>query len=335
MRQKRRRAIAETLAATGHSEVLNYPFVAAETNAIFGSGLAPVTLANAMQEELNQMRLSLLPGLIESAKRNFSRGLTNLSIFEIGSVFIGSQVSGEIKLPSASARPAPAELAKLEASLPSQPLALAALFVGDRIDAQIGRKSVGASYVDAMQAATLAARAVGATIRFEQASVAYLHPGRAAHIYASFAGSVSKVDSLVGLVGELHPELAIQNDLPRQVAVLEIDLDKLFAAAPAQVSAQSISSYPAATQDLSLVVSQEVPASQLLESVRAAAGELLEAISLVDDYRGSNIPTGMKSITFALRFRATDRTLTQAEASEARDNAVAAAHKAFGATIRA
>ena len=335
LRQKRRRAIAETLAATGHSEVLNYPFVAAETNAIFGSGLAPVTLANAMQEELNQMRLSLLPGLIESAKRNFSRGLTNLSIFEIGSVFIGSQVSGEIKLPSASARPAPAELAKLEASLPSQPLALAALFVGDRIDAQIGRKSVGASHVDAMQAATLAARAVGATIRFEQASVAYLHPGRAAHIYASFAGSVSKVDSLVGLVGELHPELAIQNDLPRQVAVLEIDLDKLFAAAPAQVSAQSISSYPAATQDLSLVVSQEVPASQLLESVRAAAGELLEAISLVDDYRGSNIPTGMKSITFALRFRATDRTLTQAEASEARDNAVAAAHKAFGATIRA
>jgi phenylalanyl-tRNA synthetase beta chain len=335
LRQKRRRAIAETLAATGHSEVLNYPFVAAETNAIFGSGLAPVTLANAMQEELNQMRLSLLPGLIESAKRNLSRGLTNLSIFEIGSVFIGSQVSGEITLPSASARPAPAELAKLEASLPSQPLALAALFVGDRIDAQIGRKSVGASYVDAMQAATLAARAVGATIRFEQASVAYLHPGRAAHIYASFAGSVSKVDSLVGLVGELHPELAIQNDLPRQVAVLEIDLDKLFAAAPAQVSAQSISSYPAATQDLSLVVSQEVPASQLLESVRAAAGELLEAISLVDDYRGSNIPTGMKSITFALRFRATDRTLTQAEASEARDNAVAAAHKAFGATIRA
>ncbi len=339
-RQKRKRAVAETLAATGHSEVLNYPFVSAETNKVFGAGLEPVVLANAMQEELNQMRLSLLPGLVETAKRNLSRGLTDLSIFEIGSVFVSSKVAGEITLPSASARPSAEELAKLEATLPEQPMKLAALFVGDRLDSQIGRKSASASYVDAMQAATLAARAVGAAIRFEQAAVDYLHPGRAAQVFASTgaasasAGS-NRHETLIGLVGELHPELALQNDLPRQVAVLEIDLDKLFAVAPAQVSAQSISSYPAATQDLSLVVSQEVPADDLLDTVRNASGELLEAITLVDDYRGSNIPAGMKSITFALRFRATDRTLTQAEASEARDNAVAAAHAAFGATIRA
>jgi len=334
-RQKNKRAIAETLAATGHSEVLNYPFVAKETNNVFGGGLKAVTLANAMQEDLNQMRLSLLPGLIETAQRNLSRGLTDLSIFEIGSVFVSQNDVAEISLPSAQSRPSAQELAKLESSLPAQPLKLAALFVGDRTQAQVGRKPAPASYVDAMQAADLAARAVGATLRLEQTDVDYLHPGRAAKIYASHQGTATKSEILVGFVGELHPELATQNDLPRQVAVVEIDLDKLFEAAPKLVSAQSISTYPAATQDLSLVVAQEVPAADLLERVRVAAGDLLEAISLVDDYRGSNIPAGMKSITFALRFRATDRTLTQAEASEARDNAVAAAHKSFGATIRA
>ncbi len=334
-RQKRKRAIAETLASTGHSEVLNYPFVSAATNAVFGIGSTPVVLANAMQEDLNQMRLSLLPGLLETAKRNLSRGLTDLGIFEIGSVFASVATPQEISLPSALSRPSAAEIAKLEASLPVQPLKLGALFVGDRVQAQLGRKSTGASYVDAMQAANLAARAVGATLRFEQASIEFMHPGRAAHIYAAQDSGSKKLDTLVGLVGELHPELAIEGDLPRQVAVLEIDLDKLFAAAPHQVSAESISTYPAATQDLSLVVAQEVAAAELLATVRDASGELLESIALVDDYRGSNIPAGMKSITFALRFRANDRTLTQAEASEARDNAVSAAHVAYGATIRA
>jgi phenylalanyl-tRNA synthetase beta chain len=91
---------------------------------------------------------------------------------------------------------------------------------------------------------------------------------------------------------------------------------------------------PAATQDLSLVVKTEVPAGELLEVVRVAAGELLEKVVLVDDYRGANVPEGYKSLTFALRFRAADRTLTQVEASEARDKAVEAANKKFGATLR-
>jgi phenylalanyl-tRNA synthetase beta chain len=79
---------------------------------------------------------------------------------------------------------------------------------------------------------------------------------------------------------------------------------------------------------------QNIPAGEVLELLRIAAGELLEEIALVDDYRGSNLPDDEKSLTFALRFRANDRTLTQAEATLARDAAVAAANAKFGATIR-
>jgi phenylalanyl-tRNA synthetase beta chain len=92
---------------------------------------------------------------------------------------------------------------------------------------------------------------------------------------------------------------------------------------------------PAATQDLSLVVESHVPAASLLSAIREGAAELLERVVLVDDYRGSNVAEGYKSLTFALRFRAADRTLTQVEASEARDKAVELAHQRFGATIRA
>jgi len=92
---------------------------------------------------------------------------------------------------------------------------------------------------------------------------------------------------------------------------------------------------PAATQDLSLLVDAAVPAGELMTVIREGAGELLEDVCLVDDYRGENVPKGSKSVTFSLRFRAADRTLTQAEASQSKDAAVALANQKFGATLRA
>ena len=92
---------------------------------------------------------------------------------------------------------------------------------------------------------------------------------------------------------------------------------------------------PAATQDISLVVDVSIPANKLSKSLRAGATELLEDIRLVDDYRGPGIPEGKKSLTFALRFRAMDRTLTQAEVTLERDKAVAKVASEFGAELRA
>jgi phenylalanyl-tRNA synthetase beta chain len=100
------------------------------------------------------------------------------------------------------------------------------------------------------------------------------------------------------------------------------------------VQPAAISSFPAATQDLSLVVGVDVPAGDLLEVVREGAGELLESVRLVDDYRGTGLPEAHKSLTFALRFRADDRTLTAAEASEAKQGAVRLAGERSGATLR-
>lgn len=328
--QKRRRAILGALAGSGHVEVLTYPFISEAQNQMFSEGQPAVKLANALQAEFGEMRTTILPGLIEAARRNFSRGLTDLAIFEEGSVFLPAQtIVATGKLPVGNQLPSAEQLETLNATIPAQPSRLAALFTGDRVNQGVGIQSQAISYQDAIQAARFAAHAVGLELTVRQASPKGFHPGRSAELLVG-SGLVS-----VGFAGELDPNLTAANDLPRRVAALEIDLEALYAAAPAVIQAGYIGTYPAATQDLSLVVANEIPAGEIRAVILEGAGELLEQVTLVDDYRGDNVAAGHKSLTFALRFRAADRTLTQVEASESRDKAVELANAKYGATLRA
>ena len=177
---------------------------------------------------------------------------------------------------------------------------------------------------DATDLARRVLGAVGAVVAFRQAAPAGFHPTRAAEVLVG--------DVVVGVAGELHPDAVA--DVPGRVAAVEIDLDALLAAAPTDVGFTPISSMPVATQDLSLVVGAEVPADDVLRAVVDGAGALLEGALLVDDYRGAGLPEGSKSLTFALRFRAPDRTLTAAEATAAKQAGVAEATARTGALLR-
>ena len=323
--QSFRRTALNSLAAAGSTEVLSYPFVSAASNNLFADSSKAVILANPIQEESGQLRMSLIPGLMETARKNLSRGLTDLALVEQGSVFVSSSSKPPL-FPETKARPSSAQLLELEAGIPKQPKHLAGLFLGSRLGAQPGAKAISFGVEDALQAARLVSQAVGVELELRQSKPKGFHSGRSADLLVN--------GEVVGVVGELNPSISKLNDLPRTVGVFEINLDKLFAAAPRFVMAAPIGTLPAATQDLSLVVSKDIPAAEVLSAVKEGAGELLEDISLTDDYRGANIPEGTKSLTFALRFRAMDRTLTQAEASDARDAGVEIARKKFDAQIR-
>ena len=138
----------------------------------------------------------------------------------------------------------------------------------------------------------------------------------------------------LGFAGELHPEVCDTFGLPRRTAVAEIDLDALIAAAPERGSIAPISGFPVAKEDVALIVDADVPSATVEEALRAGAGPLLESITLFDLYSGPQIGEGKKSLAFALRFRAPDRTLTDAETAEARDAAVAVAVERTGAVQR-
>jgi len=333
--QRQRRTVSNVLAATGHIEVLTYPFTSTAANRWFANqpnDLAAVRLANPMQEETPELRTWILPGLVDAARRNLSRGLTDLALFESGLVFHPSKaVTSTGELPVGSHRPSDEELAALNETVPAQPRHLAAVFLGNRIPQQVGQRERPAGYQEAIQAAKTVAHAVGVDLVLKQVVQAGFHPGRTAELFVAEGSSQVSV----GFAGELDPNLTAANDLPRRVAALEIDIDLLTKLAPGVVQAQPISTFPAATQDLSLVVDVEVPAAVVLSAVIKGASDLLEHAELIDDYRGSNVEDGKKSLTFALRFRAFDRTLTQIEASASRDAAVALCETLFGATIRA
>jgi phenylalanyl-tRNA synthetase beta chain len=139
----------------------------------------------------------------------------------------------------------------------------------------------------------------------------------------------------VGHAGELTPRACENVGLPKRTAVMELDLGALIAAAEGALTARSISTYPVAKEDVALVVDSDVASSAVQAALVEGAGPLLESVRLFDVYAGEQVDAGRKSLGFALRFRAPDRTLTVDEVSAARDSAVAAASAAVGAVQRA
>jgi phenylalanyl-tRNA synthetase beta chain len=323
--QRLRRSVAQVLAATGAVEVQTYPLVSAADLDRYSPGPA-MRVANPLDASAPLLRRSLLPGLLDTLRRNHGRGLLDLELFEFGAVFLPAEGGdyGSAVLPPPAVRPEPALLARLQDNLPPQPRHVAVVFAGAQVPKQPGVPARLTDWRDAIAAAGVIVGAVGGTTALRQATPAGFHPTRSAEVLV--AGTV------VGVAGELLPGAV--EDVAGRIAAVEIDVDALIAATPATVTVRPISPMPAATQDLSLVVAEEVPAAAVLEAVREGCGPLLEAVALVDDYRGAGLPAGAKSLTFALRFRAEDRTLTAAEATAAKEAGVALAAARTGASLR-
>ena len=329
--QQVRRRVSNGLASAGHTETLSYPFFDEATNNLFGSaagGIVPqVRLANALDSEQGWMRTSLLPGLMQTAARNRSRGFTDLAIFEQGLVFRpeAGVTYGHAML-SAGTRPTDTQIAQLNASIPPQPRHIAGVLVGDAVLREPGQKAVSFDWQDALAAVEQIASASGVHFVVAQTTHASFHPGRCA--------ALALGDTVIGYAGEILPTVADAFNLSGRVAAYELDLDAIAAAAGEPVSAEPVHTMTAATQDVSLVVATDIPAGDVQAALIEGAGSLLEHARLVDIYQGEGLPAGTRSLTFALRFRAPDRTLTQAEATEAKQAGVALAAERFGAAIR-
>jgi len=323
-KQQLRRKILGTLVGSGFVEVLNYPFYTPEQNSWFSSTGA-IELENPIQSEAGQLRKELLPGLLHAAARNVSRANSNLAIVEEGSAFIAGGTAVR-SLPAGNQRPSDKVLESLNASIPSQPRKLAGVVLGDWVAQQPGQASIEAGYQQAISALFSALASIGVGSGLTQAAVTGLHPGRGAKVLVS--------GQEVGIVGELHPDIADELHLPGRVGVFEVDLSAIYDLAPELIAASEIGVMPAATQDLSLVVGLDVPSAELVETIREGAGELLESISLVDDWRSETLGQ-KKSLTFSMVFRARDKTLTAAEATAAKEAAVQLAAERHGAELRA
>jgi phenylalanyl-tRNA synthetase beta chain len=328
--QRLRRTIGRMLAGAGYVEVLAYPFIGP---ADFDRLRLPeddprrqaLRLANPLSEEEPFLRTTLLPGLLTIARRNVGRGMTDLALFEMGLVFHPDPDAPPAPRPRVDQRPTDEEIAALDKALPRQPRHVAVVLTGDRQPAGWWGPGRPAIWADAIQAALVVAEAARVELTVRAGDVAPWHPGRCAELVVG--------DRTVGYAGELHPKVVEAYGLPARACAMELDLDRL-GLVTTPVPAPRVSPYPPAKEDVALVVDARVPVAEVEAALRDGAGDLLESVRLFDIYTGAQIPEGTRSLAFALRFRAPDRTLTDSEVQAAKQAAVDEAARRTGAVQR-
>ncbi len=327
--QKRRRAIGKSLALNGYVEVLPSPFLPA---GVFDQwGLPPddprrVTthVLNPLESDRPELATTLLPGLLEALTCNVSRGAVDAALFAIEQVVEPTSETRAVELIPTDRRPTDDEIAVLDASLPSQPQHVGVVMAGLREPAGPWGPGRRTEASDAFEAARIVCRAAGFEPALRRAQYLPWHPGRCAEVLVR--------GEVVGHAGQLHPAVVERSGLPKGTCAVELNLDAIPTIET--LPAPSVSPFPAVFQDVALVVDDGVAAQAVVDAVREGAGELLEDVRLFDVYAGPQIGEGRKSLALALRFRAADRTLTEDEASAARDAAVATAAQRFGAEQR-
>jgi phenylalanyl-tRNA synthetase beta chain len=330
--QRARRAINTTLAARGYLEVLSFPFASFSDLDAMG---VPADdrrrrlnkIVNPLSEASPYLRTSLLPGLFAAAIRNLSRGNDDLALFEAGSVFFANDPLTTAPRPPVTQRPSVDELRAMDRALGQQPRHLGVVLTGDWVAAGWAGSGIPARWQQAIAFVEAAGLAVGVRLERRAAEYAPWHSGRCAEFILPHGEAI-------GHAGELHPDVCRSFGLPPRTAAAEIDLDALIAAAPTTGDIPMISAFPVAKEDVALIVDEDVPAATVEGALRTGAGALLESIWLFDVYTGPQVGKGKKSLAYALRFRAPDRTLTDAEAAAARDAAVAVAAERTGAVQR-
>ncbi|MFI2201215.1 phenylalanine--tRNA ligase subunit beta [Streptomyces sp. NPDC020192] len=336
-RQRLHRRVGRALAGAGYVEAPNYPFISEQVFDQLGlesddPARRVVKLVNPLNDEEPALRTTLLPGLLGALRRNAGRGSHDLALFETGLVFHPREERGVSTHLPVDRRPTDEEIAALNAALPEQPRHVATVLAGAREQAGWWGKGRPTDWADAVESARAVAREAGAELVVRKGQYGPWHPGRCAVLLIVADGGAERV---VGHAGELHPRVLKALGLPERTCAMELNLDALEAVGDGVPQAPGISTFPVATQDVALVVDLPVPATEVEAALREGAGELLESIRLFDVYENAEqLGDGRKSLAYALRFRAGDRTLTVDEASAARDAAVALAGERTGAVLR-
>ena len=297
-------------------------------------------IANPLNDDEPLLRTTLLPGLLRVLMRNIGRGFGDIGLFESGLVFReppGGPRTAPI--PRVDRGPTAEEVAMLEAALPDQPLHIAAVVTGERELGGWWGAGRLAGWQDAIEAAreVLRESRVSFEIRADQA--APWHPGRCAALFVQAGRARSGWPGTRGSCTRgSSPRSACR---PRTSARWSWTCRSSRPPRPGcrRSRHRRYRAYPAATQDVALLVPLEVPAAAVQAALVAGVQGsgypgLLEDVRLFDIYTGEQAGAGRKSLAYSLRFRAPDRTLTVEETTAARDAAVAEAARQVGAVLR-
>ncbi|HEY1590884.1 MAG TPA: phenylalanine--tRNA ligase subunit beta [Solirubrobacteraceae bacterium] len=305
-RQRLRRRAADALVAQGLFESVGWSFAGAEQLRRLRLADAPVVeLENPMSAEQATLRVTLLGSLLDAAHRNLAQGAPIVRLFEAGAVFLPDR--GE--------------------QLPHETYRVAAVLIGDvRHPSWRDADPPKADFFAAKGALEGLLRSLRAPYELEPGAEPFLHPGRAAQI--NVAGSP------IGWIGELHPLVAAEWNIEQTVAAFELDLDAV--PVPPTQAYRDVTTFPEVREDLAVVVSEDVPAARVLDTVRRGGAPLLHSAEVFDVYRNpETLGEGNVSLALRLSYRAPDRTLRDEEVAERREAIASALAEELGGRVRA
>ncbi len=287
----------------------------------------PIVLANPLSEDQSAMRTALLGSLLDVASRNLARDADAVALFESGQVYLQSQPANGNGESTADRTVDPLGgvfVGEQDAPF-SEPHRFASLAVGPLVEKSWRGGGEPADFFALKAVLEALAAQLGVELSFTAAAEPFLHPGRSAAV---------AIDGVaIGWIGEVHPLVCREWELEAAVG-FEVDAAALIGASTSGIEIyEDVTTFPAADQDLAVVVPVEVTATAVRDAILAAGGELLRSARVFDLYQGEQLGEGRKSLALGLEFRAPDRTLTDEEIAPLRE-AIKAKLAEIGGTLR-
>ena len=305
-KQKFRRTLENATVAVGCYGILTYSFISPK---YFDKIALPadsslrktVVISNPLGEDTSVMRTTTLPSMLETLSLNYKNRNAAVALYEIGKEY----------LPTAPDK------------LPEEPDRLTIGMYGDDADF-FTLKGMVETILETAGLHDCTYKACGTDAPFDE--ICALHPGRSAVIYAG--------ETPIGYLGEVHPTVQKNYEIGTRTYVAKLLIDEMQPLVQTEITYQPLPKFPAITRDLSLVCADKVPVGDLQAAMKNAVGNILEQITLFDVYKGEQIAAGMKSVSFSIRMRSHEGTLTDEQADAAMKR-VLKALKEHGATLRA
>ncbi|MBF0138005.1 MAG: phenylalanine--tRNA ligase subunit beta [Magnetococcus sp. DMHC-1] len=291
------------LVGLGYLETINFAFVSATQLALYTPEQSPLPLLNPISEEQGVMRTLLAPGLVETARRNLSRGHSRLRLCEIGRIF--------------------------------QPGAAGSVTESERIGGLLCGSATGRNWHTPPRSCDffdlkgdVIALLAGLDLSdstYRPGGPSFLHPGRKAEIVFQ--------ETTLGWLGEMHPALQERLDIPQPLFLFELDLERVLQQPISSAHSVSISRFPSVARDFAFIVNVQLPADDLMQAIRQCVPDLIRSVTLFDLYTGDRLPAGRKSLGVEVIFQAEDRTLTEETIQGLADTIITTMQGKFAAAI--
>jgi phenylalanyl-tRNA synthetase beta chain len=311
LHQRLERKVKELLVSHGLTEVINFSFISPASHEkilldVDDRRRTGVRIMNPLTEDQTVMRTSLLPGLLETAARNFSFRSMNLQIFEMRRVYLPRE----------------------DEELPDEPLYVSGYLSGSRNPESWNQERKEVDFYDAKGIVENIFNELGiCEIAYKSRNIEnFYHPGKACTIFLKGV--------VVGSIGEIHPTVQENYCLENTGYYFELNFDKIITATTERFQAVTPSRFPDTFRDIAMLVKDEIEAATILETITNNKIKELEGVELFDLYTGENIPQGEKSIAVRVRYRSYEKTLTDEEIIRIHNKVIDNLVQITGAVIR-